>query len=99
MFNVVNEVYCQQKSVGISNVYNGMSLGKLVVSHFKVTGSTGKDEAHKCHCYLLAEKNIIVKDLVTMCEGAGESLGHRIFIVAICVFIPCEKCTFTELFP
>lgn len=40
-FNVINEVCCQQKSVVISNVGNGVPLGKLI-SHFQVTSSTGK---------------------------------------------------------
>lgn len=41
-FSVDNEVWCQWKSVVISNVYNKMSLGKLVTSHFQVTSSTGE---------------------------------------------------------
>lgn len=41
IFNVVNEVCCQQKSVVMSNMCNGMCLGK-VDSHFQVTSSTGK---------------------------------------------------------
>lgn len=41
IFNVINEVCCQQKSVVISNVGNGMRLGKLI-SHFQVTSSTAK---------------------------------------------------------
>lgn len=53
-FNVDNEVWCQWKSGVISNVYNGRSLGKLVVSHLQVTSSTG--EVQKCHCYLWEEK-------------------------------------------
>lgn len=41
-FNVDNEVWCQWKSLVISNVYNRMNLGKLVTSHFQVTNSTGE---------------------------------------------------------
>ena len=41
IFNVVNEVCYQQKSLVISNVGNGVGLGKHVLSHFQVPGSTG----------------------------------------------------------
>jgi hypothetical protein len=41
-FNGVNEVWCQWKSVVISTVCHGMSLGELVFSHFPVTSSTGE---------------------------------------------------------
>lgn len=41
IFNVVRAVWCLQKSVVISYVCSGMSLGQLVVSHCKVTSRTG----------------------------------------------------------
>lgn len=40
-FDVVNEVWCHWISVVISNVYNGMILGKLVFFTFQ---SYGKGE-------------------------------------------------------
>lgn len=44
-FNVVNEVCCQWTLVVISNVCNGMSLGKLVFSHLQMASPAGEKES------------------------------------------------------